>query len=242
MQTENKPVGSLKDIIEVHGIKTEALPNGTDAISGIQCWFTKTRPEKTARDFLAQLAVHYEEVAECTEALGHPSEAIRKLSGNFRVTDPVYADTDYYFKPLPEGWRKDLLDSLCDQIVTAIGVAHCANLDIVGALHEVNDSNWSKFENGEPVCDEYGKISKGSNYKAPVLDPYVLEAPDWIVPELEAGMTFKRRNDTQLVNVVCISAMHDDSSRRMVTYRIEGAVECRTAPESIFRRQYEFNR
>lgn len=238
MQNENKPVGSLKDIIEVHGVKAEDAPNATDTISSIQCWFTKTRPERTARDYLAQLACHFEEVAECCEALGCSSSAIRKLSENFHITDPVYADTDSRCKPLPEGWRKDLLDALCDQIVTAIGVAHCANLDIVGALYEVNESNWSKFENGEPIRNEHGKIIKGSKYKAPVLDQYVLEAPKWVIPEPKAGMIFRLRDDTELVAVVCVSEMHADS-RRMVTYRVGDSDEYYTAPENVFRRRFE---
>ena len=60
--------------------------------------------------------------------------------------------------------------SLCDQIVTAVGVAHCAGMKIVDGLHEVNRSNWSKFdENGEPILDETRKIIKGPNYTKPDL-------------------------------------------------------------------------
>lgn len=219
MQTENKPAGSLKDIIAVHGIESKELPNGTDAISSIQCWFTKTSPEKTARDYLVQLAVHFEEVAECCDAIGYPNQSIRNLSNNLRATRAGFVETDVIGKPLPENWRKDLLDSLCDQIVTAIGVAHCANLDIVGALHEVNDSNWSKFENGEPVRDEYGKIIKGSNYRAPVLDQYVLEAPKWVSPKLEVGALFKAQDGTEIVEVLSVGVFRTNTERKMVTYR-----------------------
>ena len=159
-----------------------------DTISSIVKWFEKTRPEKTARDYLAQLSCHFEEVAECAEAIGFPTPAMRTLSKNLRTTDVMYVDTDYQCKTLPESWRKELLDALCDQIVTAIGVAHCANLDIVGALAEVNYSNWSKFENGEPIRDERGKIIKGRNYKTPVLDGFIMEAPQWVTPEPKVGM------------------------------------------------------
>lgn len=239
MQTENKPMQSLKDIIVVHGIEPAVTFNHTDTFRSILRWFEKTRPEKTARDYLAQLACHFEEVAECCEALGHPSETMRRYSNGFRTTDSVYVDTDYRCKPLPEGWRKDLLDSLCDQIVTAIGVAHCANLDIVGALAEVNYSNWSKFENGEPIRDEHNKIIKGRNYKTPVLDQYVLPAPKWVLSEPKAGMVFRLRDDTELVAIVCVSAMHDNDSRRMITYRVEDSDEYYTAPENVFRRRFE---
>lgn len=219
MQIENKPTGSLEDVIAVHAIEAKELPNGTDAISGIQRWFEKTRPEKTARDYLAQLACHFEEVAECVDAVGHDCRAVLWIRDRFRELRASCADYGYTGKPLPENWRKDLLDSLCDQIVTAIGVAHCANLDIVGALHEVNASNWSKFENGEPIRDAYGKIIKGRNYKAPVLDQYVLEAPKWVSPKLEAGVVFKAQDGTELVEVLSVGAFRTNTERKLVTYR-----------------------
>jgi predicted HAD superfamily Cof-like phosphohydrolase len=67
--------------------------------------------------------------------------------------------------------RKEMLDSLADQIVTAIGVGHCAGMKTSDAVDAVSRSNWSKYnENGEPVFNEHGKIAKGPNYKRPVLD------------------------------------------------------------------------
>ena len=47
-------------------------------------------------------------------------------------------------------------------------------MDIVGALDEVNRSNFSKFVNGKPVFDENGKIKKGANYKEPDLKRFTL--------------------------------------------------------------------
>jgi hypothetical protein len=240
MQNENKPEGSLKDVITVHRVKTEDALNATDTIRSIQRWFEKTRSEKTARDFLAQVACHYEEVAECTEALGHPAGAIHKLSENFRVTDPLYVDTDSRCKPLPEGWRKDLLDALCDQIVTAIGVAHCANLDIVGALQEVNESNWSKFENDEPIRDEHGKIIKGEHYKAPELGTFVLEAPKWVMTKPKVGVKYMLRVDADsVVEVLSISAFRSSELRSVVTYRLLGTDKVYSEFADDFHRYFE---
>jgi predicted HAD superfamily Cof-like phosphohydrolase len=67
----------------------------------------------------------------------------------------------------------ELLDSLADQIVTAIGVAHMMGFDILGALQEVNRSNFSKFEDGKAVFDENGKIRKGKDYTPPNLESFV---------------------------------------------------------------------
>ena len=62
---------------------------------------------------------------------------------------------------------------MCDQIVTAIGVGYMLDFDMVGALTEVNSSNWSKFEDGEPIFDENGKIAKGKDYFKPELAKYI---------------------------------------------------------------------
>lgn len=68
--------------------------------------------------------------------------------------------------------RKEFLDSLADQIVTAAGVGHCAGMDVPGAVEVVDHSNWSKFVDGEPVFDNNGKITKGPDYFKPDLEGF----------------------------------------------------------------------
>src|SRR5690606_12600982 len=65
------------------------------------------------------------------------------------------------------------LDALADQIITAVGCAHMARMDIIGALDEVNRSNFSKFEDGKPVFNDQGKIKKGRGYSEPELERFV---------------------------------------------------------------------
>lgn len=233
-----QPKQSLKDIVAE--IAPEDAAN-SDTIASIVKWFEKTRPEKTARDYLAQLACHFEEVAECIDAIGYDHHAVLRLRDRLRETlasyasYTSYADSDCKGNPLPEDWRKELLDALCDQIVTAIGVAHCANLDIVGALAEVNYSNWSKFENGEPIRNEYGKVIKGSNYRAPVLDQYVLEAPEWSNPKLEVGALYKAQDGARIVEVLSVGAFRTSTERKMVTYRYVDAGDTYVTEEYDFR-------
>lgn len=45
--------------------------------------------------------------------------------------------------------KKALLDALCDQIVTALGVGYMMGFDMEGALAEVNRSNYTKFTTDE---------------------------------------------------------------------------------------------
>ena len=66
--------------------------------------------------------------------------------------------------------RKALLDSLADQIVTAVGVGYCAGMDIPVALERVNISNWTKIFNNKVVKDSNGKIIKPEGYKPPDLE------------------------------------------------------------------------
>ena len=66
--------------------------------------------------------------------------------------------------------RENFLKELCDQVVTATGVAYCAGMDMPSALWEVNGSNFSKFgKDCQPIRDENGKIIKGTAYVPPDL-------------------------------------------------------------------------
>ena len=67
----------------------------------------------------------------------------------------------------------ELLDALADQIVTATGVGTFLGMNVPGALAEVNRSNYSKFEDGEPVFNENKKVMKGKDYTPPDLTPYI---------------------------------------------------------------------
>lgn len=142
-------------------------------IKSILDWFALAKPNPTKENVLQQTAYHFEEAAEMCEAL--------KLTNTAREIKSVkqglltYADTqdcDYFTSQID---KVALLDALCDQIVTALGVGYMLGFDMQGALAEVNRSNWSKFENGKPIFNEHGKIMKGENYSTPALDKYLGE-------------------------------------------------------------------
>jgi predicted HAD superfamily Cof-like phosphohydrolase len=124
-------------------------------------WFQIAIPEPTERNKHMQIACHCEEFAEMLEALGLKTEA--EFAHNFgdalKTGALTVATVD----------RKELLDALCDQLVTAVGVAHMYGLDIVEGLERVNASNYSKFVDGRALFDENGKIKKGPDYHKPNL-------------------------------------------------------------------------
>lgn len=137
-------------------------------------WFRAAKPNPTEKDKATQIGAHFEEVSEMMAALSCIREQVEDVSQEFYSSDAIDKDIDGEVMKLPENWEIDLLDSLCDQIVTAIGVGYMMGFDMVGALQEVNLSNWSKFdENGNPIFNENGKIVKGENYFKPDLAKFV---------------------------------------------------------------------
>jgi predicted HAD superfamily Cof-like phosphohydrolase len=142
----------------------------TNEIARTKEWFELAVPQPTDKNRSVQLGCHFEEVSEMFTALGADpvATALSDLatvfkSGSTTTGQPVV------FGDLTID-RKEMLDALCDQIVTATGVAHMLGMDIITALARVNDSNWSKFVDGKPVFDVNGKITKGPSYAKPDLE------------------------------------------------------------------------
>ncbi|MGN6831707.1 nucleoside triphosphate pyrophosphohydrolase family protein [Neisseria sp. P0017.S007] len=136
-------------------------------------WFKAAKPEPTEKDKATQIGCHFEEVSEMLQALSCIREQVDDVSQEFYSSDAIDKDIDGKVMELPENWQIELLDSLCDQIVTAIGVGYMMGFDMVGALDEVNKSNWSKFKDGAPVFDENGKIAKAEGYFKPDLTKFL---------------------------------------------------------------------
>lgn len=142
-------------------------------IKEIKNWFEAAVPNPTVENACVQVGCHYEEVVEMMEVLGDSYGGNNNLisdSEKYKAGDTAYIEV---LEGLSSVDDIELLDALCDQIVTAVGVAHMLGYDIEGALAEVNASNFSKFENGQPVFNESGKIKKGTFYRAPELLPFI---------------------------------------------------------------------
>lgn len=139
-------------------------------------WFEIAVPQPEEQNKLAQIGCNMEEVAELTSALV-PEKDLHKQA-LFHMTTAMNAIAEGFKSgELKIDWsktdRKEVLDALADQIVTAVGIAHMLNMDIAGALDEVNASNFSKFVDGKPVFNENKKIMKGPDYFKPDLSKFV---------------------------------------------------------------------
>lgn len=135
-------------------------------------WFEQAIPEPTREQACIQLGCHFEEVAEMLAVTGDSNamEELDRIANCYKETNEHYLNSVELTQP---EHKQELLDSLADQIVTAVGVAHMMGFDILGALEEVNRSNFSKFEDGKPVFDANGKMTKGKNYVKPNLERFV---------------------------------------------------------------------
>lgn len=142
-------------------------------LSYITNWFKKAKPEPTVQNIIQQTAYHFEEVAEMCEALGNQKTADALIEYKEKLLSLTVAECELLWKRTD---KVGLLDALCDQVVTATGVAQYAGMDFDGALTEVSDSNWSKFDDkGNPIINADGKILKGPDYFKPELTQFVGE-------------------------------------------------------------------
>ena len=139
-----------------------------------QLWHARAKPWPTEDDFNVQLGCHIEEFVEmldCLAVIGHNTPSGFDLLQAVDALDHLSASLKCGETKIHIIHRKDLLDSLADQVVTAVGTGYRANMDVPQAVDRVNTSNWSKFdENGQPLFDENGKIMKGPTYQAPNLE------------------------------------------------------------------------
>lgn len=148
----------------------------TDTLFNTLHWFDIARPEPTRKDFNVQLGVHCEEVGEMLDELSPQDSLTSELIIEARNAIKALA---HRLKTIPnavvvkEENRKAFLDAMVDQIVTGTGSTHHLGMQIVGALAEVNSSNYSKFIDGKAIFDENGKIAKGPNYIKANLEPFV---------------------------------------------------------------------
>ena len=135
-------------------------------------WHRRACPEPDERSFGVQLGCHLEEVAEMLAAFGADDyKSMAALMAAIKAVDHLATGLKAGKAKLQIEDRRGLLDSLADQIVTAVGVGHRAGMKPVDALIEVDISNWSKFdERGNPIFDDNGKVTKGPSYRHPNLE------------------------------------------------------------------------
>ena len=135
-------------------------------------WFKQAIPEPTIESACVQIGCAYEETGELASTLNDDDAAyeIGYVAKKYKSKSIAYIEAMECLTPEN---KIQMLDDIVDEIVTRIGIGHNMGFDILGALAEVNRSNFSKFEDGKPVFNEQGKISKGKDYTPPKLDSFI---------------------------------------------------------------------
>ena len=136
-------------------------------------WFLKAVPNPTSKNISTQIGCHLEEVAEMLETISSVNKDDAKILASLHDAINYVADRIKQNGGIVAKDRIGLLDSIADQIVTATGVGTFLGMNVPGALAEVNRSNYSKFEDGEPIFNKNKKVMKGKDYTPPDLTPYI---------------------------------------------------------------------
>ena len=131
-------------------------------------------PTATAQQ--AQVGVHFEEVAEMCETFSSTDPAIQAAITAAYVANAALGDLLKAGSNTPTfrvDNRINFIDAVADQLVTATLSAQLLGMDPVGALREVNRSNFSKLTDGKMAIDPTNnKWIKGPNYRPPNLRFY----------------------------------------------------------------------
>lgn len=154
------------------------MSNQDCTLSRTKEWFEKAVPNPELKNFNSQLGCHFEEVQELLGPLQGSDEYTNGLlvaaeSAIARLSTHLKNSSSTVLVFIAPEDQVEFLDALCDQIVTATGIAHMSGHNIVGAMNEVNGSNFSKFEDGQPLFDTNRKIIKGPGYRKPNLQPFL---------------------------------------------------------------------
>lgn len=138
----------------------------TVILQNIATWQFSARPNPSREDASKAFGIHLEEVHEMLEAIEVDADHAH-----------LRADISTLLHALAEGLksgnievesmdRKEVLDSLCDQIVSAVGVGHTNRMDVIEGTYRTDRSNWSKFDaDGRPIFNANGKVIKGPHFK-----------------------------------------------------------------------------
>lgn len=145
----------------------------SDIITQTKKWFEIAVPNPTSKNISTQIGCHLEEVAEMLETISSVNKDDAKILASLHDAINYVADRIKQNGGIVAKDRIGLLDSIADQIVTATGVGTFLGMNVPGALAEVNRSNYSKFEDGEPIFNENKKVMKGKDYTPPDLTPYI---------------------------------------------------------------------
>lgn len=119
-------------------------------------FFKTAKPNPTGKDVMTQFGADTEEVTELFEAFG--------FDDNCDIVYTLQATSQWAYKAsaneVDDINRLAALDSICDKLVTAVGLGYMLGMNVEGAFKEVAASNLSKFikVSGELTLDQMAQF------------------------------------------------------------------------------------
>lgn len=152
-------------------------------LEGTYNWLEAALPSISGLNASVQLGCVLEEVHELLEALQNAN--VPTIDPNLMSALKTHANifkkgqNQRVYEALENVWkneevRREVVDALADISVTTTSFGRQMYVHTPTALDIVNASNYSKFEDGKPVYDAYGKVAKGRHYVAPDLTSALL--------------------------------------------------------------------
>ena len=106
------------------------------------------------------------------EVKNKPSFSTDKIN-KLRI-DLIKEELDELKEAMDNNDLLEVADALTDILYVTYGAGHAFGINLDKCFDEVQNSNMSKLsENGEPIYNESGKVTKGPNYFKPDLTKFV---------------------------------------------------------------------
>ena len=118
---------------------------------------------------------HYDFQGQAIQFRLQMDQPIGKEKADLKLQRELIREEYWEFNQAVADYKPDqfALKELADLVFVCFQYATAAGWELDEALDRVFKSNMSKLENGKPVKNAAGKVTKGRNYKPPYLDDIV---------------------------------------------------------------------
>ena len=118
---------------------------------------------------------HYDFQGQAIQFRLQMDQPIGKEKADLTLQRDLIREEYWEFNEAVADYKPDTfaLKELADLVFVCFQYATAAGWELDQALDRVFKSNMSKLEDGKPVKDKNGKVTKGRNYKPPYLDDIV---------------------------------------------------------------------
>jgi len=119
--------------------------------------------------------MHYDFQGQAIQFRLQMDQPIGKEKADLKLQRELIREEYWEFNQAVADYKPDkfALKELADLVFVCFQYATAAGWELDEALDRVFKSNMSKLENGKPVKNAAGKVTKGRNYKPPYLDDIV---------------------------------------------------------------------